>query len=102
VRKLFITLLFLIMCLLTGSGFADEKTDCLSNCANDKRANDMYCPPAGGFTDEDNKQCIVKNTSEYNKCIKTCSPPVTPPADHQSTTTPSSSEPVEEPVTADK
>lgn len=101
-RIFFITLLFLIMCPLTGTSFADDKSACLSNCANDKRANDMYCPPAGGFTDEENKQCVVKNTTEYNNCIMTCSPPVTTPSDQQSITTPSPSEPIEETVTTDK
>jgi len=84
-RMFFITLLLLILCLLTGMSFADEKSDCLNSCANDKRANDMYCPPAGGYTDDDHKQCADKNTSDYNNCIKACSPPppspVTPPAD---------------------
>jgi hypothetical protein len=101
-RVFFITLLLLVMSPASGTGFADEKSDCLGNCANDKRANDMFCPPAGGFTDEENKQCVLKNTAEYNNCIKTCSPPVTPPTDQQSTTTPSSSTPPDEPVTTDK
>jgi len=96
-RIFFITLLLLIMSPVSGTGFADEKSDCLGNCANDKRANDMFCPPAGGFTDEENKQCVLKNTTEYNNCVKTCSPPVTPPADQQSTTTP-----LNEPVTTGK
>lgn len=101
-RIFFITLVLLIMCPLTGTGFADEKSDCLSNCANDKRAADMYCPPAGGYTDEDNKECVAKSTTVYNDCFKICSPPVTPPGDHQSTTTPVPSAPLEEPVTTDK
>jgi hypothetical protein len=102
VRIFFITLLLLIICPLTGTSFADEKSDCLNNCVNDKRANDMYCPPAGGFTDEENKQCVVKNTTEYNNCVKSCAPPVTPPADQQSTTIQSPSTPLDEPVTTDK
>jgi len=101
-RILFITLLLLIMSPLTGTGFADEKSDCLNNCANDKRANDMYCPPAGGYSDEENKQCVTRNTTEYNRCMTACSPPVTPPADEQSTTTPPPSMPPDEPVSTDK
>jgi hypothetical protein len=101
-RIFFITLLLLIMCPFTGISFADEKSDCLSNCANDKRAQSMYCPPAGGFTDQDNKQCVDKYTTEYNNCIKACSPPVTPPEDQQSTTPPPPTEPVGEPVATDK
>lgn len=58
----------------------------------------MYCPPAGGYTDEDHKQCIDKNTSAFNDCTKSCAPP----ADQQSPTTPSPSQPVEQPVTTDK
>jgi len=101
-RIFIITLLLLFICPLAGVSFADDVSYCLSNCTNDKRANDMYCPPAGGFTDEENKQCAVKNTTEYDNCIKTCSPPVTSPADQQSTTTPLPTEPLEEPVTTDK
>ena len=101
-RIFIITLLLLIMCPLTGTGFADEKSDCLNNCTNDKRANDMYCPPAGGFTDEEHNQCVDKSTTRYSFCVNKCSPPVTPPADQQTTTTPSPSIPLDEPVTTDK
>jgi hypothetical protein len=101
-RIFFITLLLLIMCPLTGISFADEKSDCLSSCANDKRANSMYCPPAGGFTNEENKQCVERITTEYNNCIKICSPPVIPSVDQQFTTTPSPSDSPGESVTTDK
>lgn len=84
-RIFIITFLFLIVCLLTGVSFADEKSDCLNSCANDKRASDMYCPPSGGFTDEDNKQCLAKNSADFISCNKACSPPVTPPEEPQLT-----------------
>ena len=74
-RLFLITLLLLSVCPLTAVSFADEKSDCLNSCANDKRAGDMYCPPAGGFTDEDNKQCLAKNSADFTKCKDTCSPP---------------------------
>lgn len=84
-RILIIAILFLIICLLPGVSFADEKSDCLNSCANDKRAGDMYCPPAGGFTDEDNKQCLAKNSADFKSCTNACSPPVTPPEEPQLT-----------------
>jgi hypothetical protein len=87
-RIFFTALLLLSMCTTTGTSFADEKSDCLSNCSNDKRAKDMYCPPAGGYSDEENKQCVLKNTTDYNNCINTCSPPVTPPPVQQPETPP--------------
>ena len=82
-RQYFITLLLLIICSLTSVCFADDKSDCLNQCTNDKRAADMYCPPAGGYTDEDRKQCMAKNTSDFTNCTNTCSPP----ADQQPTPT---------------
>lgn len=84
-RILIITLLFLSGCLLTGVSFADEKSDCLNRCLNDKRASNMYCPPAGGFTDEDNKQCLAKNSADFNNCTNACSPPLTPAEEPQAT-----------------
>lgn len=84
-RIFFITLLFLSGCLLTGVSFADEKSDCLNSCANDKRASNMYCPPAGGFTDEDNKQCLAKNSADFTSCKNACSPQLTPPEEPQPT-----------------
>jgi hypothetical protein len=97
-RIFFIILLLLIMCPLAGISFADEKSECLSICANDKRANSMYCPPAGGMTDEENKHCVARITTEYNNCIKICSPPVTPPVEQQPADTPPPSKPLLEPV----
>lgn len=82
-RIFIITPLVLCVCLLTAVSFADEKSDCLNSCANDKRASDMYCPPAGGFTDEDNKQCLAKNSADFKNCNNACSPPVTPPDEPQ-------------------
>jgi len=82
-RILNIGLMFFIVCLLTGVSFADEKSDCLNSCANDKRASDMYCPPAGGFTDEDNKQCLTKNSADFKKCTTACSPPAIPAEEPQ-------------------
>lgn len=86
-RILFITLVLLILCPLAGTSRADEHSDCLSGCANDKRANDMYCPPAGGYSDEDHRQCVERSAAAYNDCVKACSPapaspepaPVAPP-----------------------
>jgi hypothetical protein len=97
-RIFFITLSLLILCSLTGVSFADEKSDCLNNCANDKRANDMYCPPAGGFTDEDNKQCLAKNSADFISCKNTCSPP----ADQQPTPTQLPAKILDDSVTTDK
>ena len=81
-RISFITLLLLIIPFTTVS-LADEKSDCLNSCANDKRTNDMYCPPSGGFTDEDNKQCIAKNSADFTSCTNSCSPPASPPEETQ-------------------
>jgi hypothetical protein len=79
------SVLILVLCPLTHMSFADEKSDCLTSCAIEKRSQDMYCPPAGGFSDDDNKQCKDKNTTNYTSCVKTCSPPVpvAPPAVEQ-------------------
>ena len=73
-RIIFITLLVTVLCSLTVMSYADDKSDCLINCSNEKRSKDMYCPPAGGYTDEDHKQCIDKNAVAYNGCTKDCSP----------------------------
>jgi hypothetical protein len=79
-----ISVLILVLCPLTQMSFADEKSDCLTGCAIEKRAKDMYCPPAGGFSDDDNKQCMEKNTTSYTSCVKTCSPvTVAPPVVEQ-------------------
>jgi hypothetical protein len=101
-RIVFITLLLLISCPLAGASFADDKSDCLNICANEKRANDMYCPPAGGFTDEDSKQCMAKNSADFISCKNICSPPVTPPADQQTAPAQLPAIPHEEPVSTDK
>jgi hypothetical protein len=73
-RILITTLLFLLLCPLAGAALADERSDCLNNCVSDKRANDMYCPPAGGYSDEEHKQCVEKNAVTYGECAKACSP----------------------------
>ena len=100
-QVILITLLIFILSPLACMSFADE--GCMNTCADDKRMNDMYCPPAGGFTDEDHKQCVDKGNAHYNECIKSCSPPppspVTPPADQPTTMTPP---PSDEPATTDK
>jgi|GEM_PF-1050755 len=77
-RILFTALLLLLLCPLAGTSRADEKSDCLATCASDKRSNDMYCPPAGGYSDDDHKQCVEKNTTTYNDCAKACSPAPAP------------------------
>jgi len=82
-RIFFMAILLLIACPLTRVSFADEKSDCLNSCANEKRNNDMYCPPAGGYTDEDNKQCLSKNSADFIRCTNICSPPTPPPAEPQ-------------------
>lgn len=55
--------------------FADEKSDCLNKCSNEKSSTLMYCPPAGGYSDEEHKQCIEKITAAYIECSKGCYPP---------------------------
>jgi len=84
--RIFLVALLLIACPLSRVCFADEKSDCLNSCANEKRNNDMYCPPAGGFTDEDNKQCLSRNNAGFLQCSNICSPP-TPPPEPQADTT---------------
>jgi len=79
-RILVTALLLLLLCPLAGTSRADERSDCLATCTNDKRSNDMYCPPAGGYSDDDHKQCVEKNTAAYNDCTKACSPAPSPPA----------------------
>jgi hypothetical protein len=82
-RITFILLLVTILCSLTETGNADSNSDCLIGCSNEKRSNDMYCPPAGGYSDDDHKQCMDKNAAAYNDCVKGCSPapasPESPP-----------------------
>ena len=78
-RIIFITLLVCILCSQAVMGFADEKSDCLKNCANEKRSNNMYCPPDGGFYDEYHKQCKDINTIAYDDCVKVCSQAPAPP-----------------------
>jgi hypothetical protein len=78
-RIIFITLIVTVLCSLTVMSYADDKSECLGGCSNDKHSKDMYCPPAGGYTDEDHKQCMDTNATAYNDCIKSCSPaPVIP------------------------
>jgi hypothetical protein len=78
-RIIFIMLLVTVLCPITVMSYADDKSDCLGGCSNDKNSKDMYCPPAGGYTAEDRKQCMDANAAAYNDCIKGCSPaPVTP------------------------
>jgi hypothetical protein len=76
---IFISLLTSILCSLTAMSFADEKSDCLNKCNYESSSSKMYCPPAGGYSDEDHKQCSEKNNAAYNDCIKGCSPPVAQP-----------------------
>jgi len=81
-RILLTALLLLLLFPLAGTGHADDRSDCLNACANDKRSSDMYCPPAGGYSDEDHKQCVEKNATAYSDCVKACSPapaPAEPP-----------------------
>jgi cell division septation protein DedD len=78
-RIIFITLLVTVLCPITVMSYADDKSGCIGSCSNDKRSKDMYCPPAGGYSDEDHKQCINTNTTEFSDCTKSCTPaPVTP------------------------
>ncbi|HEY5975133.1 MAG TPA: hypothetical protein VIU41_10350 [Geobacteraceae bacterium] len=97
-RTIFIALLLIVFSQLACVCFADEKSDCLSNCENDNRAKNMYCPPAGGYTDNDHNQCIENNVADYKNCIKTCSPP--PATSPEATTLPAM--PQGNPVTTDK
>jgi len=101
-RIYFIIQLFLIGCLLTSVSFADEKSDCLNSCANDKRSSDMYCPPAGGYTDEDNKLCLSKNSADFIRCTNICSPPTPTPAEPQIDPTQSTPAHLDDPAPADK
>jgi len=78
-RFLFIILSVTVLLSLTVMGYADDKSDCANSCSNDKRSKDMYCPPAGGYSDEEHKQCIDTNTAAYNDCIKGCTPASEPP-----------------------
>jgi hypothetical protein len=79
--KLFIlAIVILVLGPLSRNSSADEKSDCLASCAIEKRSNDMYCPPAGGYSDDDHKQCKERNTISYNSCVKVCTPvAVAPP-----------------------
>jgi hypothetical protein len=79
-RIICISVSVFILCSSAIFSFADEKSDCINKCANEKRSSDMYCPPAGGYSDEDHKQCIEKSSATYNECIKGCSPSQQPPA----------------------
>ena len=73
-RLLFITLSVTVLFSLTVMSYADDKSECVNSCSNDKRSKDMYCPLAGGYSDEDYKQCLAANTMAYNDCIQKCSP----------------------------
>lgn len=88
-----ITLLFLIITPLASVSFADERSDCLNNCTNDKNINDSYCPPADENNSEEYKQCLDNNNATASACSSSC-----PPADLQ----PPPPLPAEEPVTSDK
>ena len=91
-RMFIITLTILLLGLLCGLCLADEKSDCIISCGNDKHASEMYCPPAGGYTDEDHKKCEEKNNTDFNNCTKACSPnlpsPVPPSVDQPNLITP--------------
>ena len=82
-RLIFVSVLFLVYCSSDRPAGADDKSDCLNRCAIDKRTSDMYCPPAGGYSDDDHKQCREKNAAAHSQCIKACTPepPALPPAE---------------------
>jgi len=101
-RIFIVALLILLACPITKVSYADEKSDCLNSCANEKRTNDMYCPPAGGFTDEDNKQCQSRNSAEFLRCTNICSPPTPPPAEPQTDATQSTPAQLDEPGSSKK
>jgi hypothetical protein len=91
-RLLFITLSVTVLFSLTVMSYADDKSECVNSCSNEKRSKDMYCPPAGGYTDEEHKQCIDTNAAAYNDCIKGCTPapaspetPATQPVEPEAT-----------------
>ncbi|QEM67617.1 hypothetical protein FO488_05255 [Geobacter sp. FeAm09] len=96
-RILLTTMLFLVLCPLAGAALADDRSDCINSCAGDKRSNDMYCPPAGGYSDEDHRQCVEKNTTAYGDCVKACSPAAPPPEPPPAEPQPADPQPVPEP-----
>ncbi|GFE61855.1 hypothetical protein [Geobacter sp. AOG2] len=103
-RFIVTVLLLLLLFPLAATSRADEKSDCLAACTTDKRSVDMYCPPAGGFSDEDHKQCMDKNDAAYNDCIKACSPAPTipePPASAVTDHEPVPPVPTEQPAVTD-
>ena len=97
-RLLFITLSATVLFSLTIMSYADDKSDCVSSCSNEKRSKDMYCPPAGGYSDEEHRQCIDTNTAAYNDCIKGCSSTSPPP---ESPTPPTPETPAAQPAESD-
>ena len=78
-RIFIITILLQVLCSITVMSFADDKSDCLDSCSNDKRSNEMFCPPSGGFSDDDHKQCVGRIAETYKECVKVCSPPAEVP-----------------------
>lgn len=94
-RYFFITLLVTVLFPLTVMSYADDYSDCVNRCSNEKRSKDMYCPPAGGYSDEEHKQCIDTNTAAFNYCIRSCTPASPPTA---SPTLPTPDTPTAQPV----
>ena len=82
-RIFFVLLLIQLFSSPVVSSFADEKSDCLNNCSQDKRSTEMYCPPAGGFSNDDHAQCIDKAGAAFADCVKNCSPAAALPEPEQ-------------------
>jgi hypothetical protein len=98
-HKTFVSMVVVVLALgsLAGLSFADDNSDCLSGCANDKRSSDMYCAPAGGYSEDDHRQCVEKNTTTYNDCVKACLPQPAVPAPPAPVTAPAG-QPEEQPA----
>jgi len=78
-RIFFIASLLLTLSPLIGTSAADEVYFCQKGCLYDKRSNDLNCPPAGGSSSGERKQCLEKNVATYNDCLKRCTPPSAKP-----------------------
>jgi hypothetical protein len=68
-RYIFILIMFGILLLQPGIGFAESYFECLTKCSTDKSSSDANCPPAG---EEGRVQCLQVNQDAMKPCIDSC------------------------------
>ncbi len=79
-KPIYILFMAMAMHLLPVAGFAQDRYDCITKCAEEKNARDAACPSsfdsnATSSSSRLNGRCMQKSEAAYSRCFNRCPPP---------------------------